>query len=182
MQTMTEEQKNLYGAFRKDWKAKLFNLIKYRLNRFDDATVDTIIEAYTYLQNFSIYKSYDYKKVKEWFRENEENFLIKLQNYLSITDNKRKIIAAIRLAYDSLDKIKTYHSVSFHTEFLDDLKSEVGLMIKTKYNNFIEPAVYDSSTQKQAFIDFLTDINVFREQRGATPYTEESFGKEAVNG
>ena len=182
MQTMTEEQKNIYGAHRKSWKDKLFNLIKYRLNRLDDATVDTIIETYTYLQNFSIYKSYDYKKVKEWFRENEENFLIKLQNYLSIRDNKRKIIAAIRLAYDSLDKIKTYYGVSFHTEFLDDLKSEIGLMIKTKYNNFIEPAVYDSSTQKQAFIDFLEDINVIRERKGKTPYTEESFGKEAVNG
>lgn len=182
MQTMTEEQKNLYGAFRKDWKAKLFNLIKYRLNRLDDATVDTIIETYTYLQNFSIYKSYDYKKVKEWFRENEENFLIKLQNYLSIRENKRKIISAIHLAYDSLDKIKTYHSVSFHTEFLDDLKSEIGLMIKIKYNNFIEPAVYDSSTQKQAFIYFLEDINVIRERKGKTPYTEESFGREAING
>lgn len=182
MQTMTENQKNLYGAHRKDWKDKLFNLIKYRLNRLDDATVDTIIETYTYLQNFSIYKNYDYKKVKEWFRENEEVFLIKLQNYLSIRENKRKIISAIHLAYDSLDKIKTYYSVSFHTEFLDDLKSETGFITKTKYNNFIEPAVYDSSTQKQAFIDFLADINVFRERKGKTPYTEESFGREAING
>lgn len=179
---MLEEQKNIYGAFRKDWKAKLFDLIKYRLNRIDDVTVDIIIEVYTYLQNFSIYKSYDYKKVKEWFRENEENFLIKLQNYLTIRENKRKIVNAIRLAYDSLDKIKTYHNVSFYTEFLDDLKSEVGLMIKNKYNNFIEPAVYDTSAQKQAFIDFLEDINVFREQRGETLYTEEGFGKEVFNG
>ena len=51
----------------------------------------------------------------------------------------------------------------------------MGLMIKTKYNNFIEPAIYDNSTQKQAFVDFLANINVFREEREKTPYTEDDF-------
>ena len=78
--------------------------------------------------------------------------------------------------------IRDFSSNGFYRDFLDDLKSEMGLMIKTKYNNFIEPAIYDNSTQKQAFVDFLANINVFREEREKTPYTEDNFEKGVVNG
>ena len=185
--SLTEQQKFNYGKHREKYQKEIFQLIEYIKNIPDDKKPEEInnyfvIKLYTLLKNFGIYKDYDIDNTIEYFKEEEAVFYQKLEEYLSDINNKRKIYKSLFIIKNQILNIKDFLSNGFYKDFLDDLKSETGLIIKTKYNNFIEPAVYDNSTQKQAFIDFLEDINVIRERKGKTPYTEESFGKEAVNG
>lgn len=182
-----EQQKFNYGKHREKYQKEIFQLIEDIKNIPNDKKSEEInnyfvIKLYTLLKNFGIYKDYDIYNTIEYFKKEEAIFYQKLEEYLSDVNNKRKIYKSLFIIKNQILNIRDFSSNGFYRDFLDDLKSEMGLMIKTKYNNFIEPAIYDNSTQKQAFVDFLANINVFREEREKTPYTEDDFEKGVVNG
>lgn len=181
-----EQQKFNYGKHREKYQKEIFQLIEDIKNIPDDKKSEEInnyfvLKLYTLLKNFGIYKDYDIYNTIEYFKKEEAIFYQKLEEYLSDVNNKRKIYKSLFIIKNQILNIRDFSSNGFYQDFLDDLKSETGLMIKTKYNNFIEPAIYDNSTQKQAFVDFLANINVFREERKKTPYTEDDFEKGVVN-
>ena len=72
----------------------------------------------------------------------------RLEAYLSDLNNKRKVFNALKLILKCINFIRDFSSNGFYKDLLDDLKAECGLMIRTSYNNFIEPSIY---TQNNIF-------------------------------
>lgn len=148
--SLTEQQKFNYGKHREKYQKEIFQLIEYIKNIPDDKKPEEInnyfvIKLYTLLKNFGIYKDYDIYNTIEYFKKEEVIFYQKLEEYLSDVNNKRKIYKSLFVIKNQILNIRDFSSNGFYRDFLDDLKSEMGLMIKTKYNNFIEPSIYNCS-------------------------------------
>ena len=147
---LTEQQKFNYGKHREKYQKEIFQLIEYIKNIPADKMPEEInnyfvIKLYTLLKNFGIYKDYDIYNTIEYFKKEEAIFYQKLEEYLSDVNNKRKIYKSLFIIKNQILNIRDFSSNGFYRDFLDDLKSEMGLMIKTKYNNFIEPSIYSCS-------------------------------------
>ena len=147
---ITEQQKFNYGKHREKYQKEIFQLIEYIKNIPADKMPEEInsyfvIKLYTLLKNFGIYKDYDIYNTIEYFKKEEAIFYQKLEEYLSDVNNKRKIYKSLFIIKNQILNIRDFSSNGFYQDFLDDLKSEMGLMIKTKYNNFIEPSIYNCS-------------------------------------
>lgn len=147
---ITEQQRFNYGKHREKYQKEIFQLIEYIKNIPDDKKPEEInnyfvIKLYTLLKNFGIYKDYDIYNTIEYFKKEEVIFYQKLEEYLSDISNKRKIYKSLFIIKNQILNIRDFSSNGFYQDFLDDLKSEMGLMIKTKYNNFIEPSIYNCS-------------------------------------
>ena len=145
-----EQQKFNYGKHREKYQKEIFQLIEDIKNIPDDKKPEEInnyfvIKLYTLLKNFGIYKDYDIYNTIEYFKKEEAIFYQKLEEYLSDVNNKRKIYKSLFIIKNQILNIRDFSSNGFYQDFLDDLKSEMGLMIKTKYNNFIEPSIYNCS-------------------------------------
>ena len=149
---LTEQQKFNYGKHREKYQKEIFQLIEDIKNISADKMPENInsyfvIKLYTLLKNFGIYKDYDIDNTIEYFKEEEAVFYQKLEEYLSDVNNKRKIYKSLFIIKNQILNIRDFSSNGFYSDFLDDLKSEIGLMIKTKYNNFIEPSIYNCSEE-----------------------------------
>lgn len=147
-----EQQKFNYGKHREKYQKEIFQLIEYIKNIPDDKKPEEInnyfvIKLYTLLKNFGIYKDYDIDNTIEYFKKEEAIFYQKLEEYLSDVNNKRKIYKSLFIIKNQILNIRDFSSNGFYEDLLDDLKSEMGLMIKTKYNNFIEPSIYNCSEE-----------------------------------
>ena len=147
---ITEQQKFNYGKHREKYQKEIFQLIEDIKNIPNDKKSEEInnyfvIKLYTLLKNFGIYKDYDIYNTIEYFKKEEAVFYQKLEEYLSDVNNKRKIYKSLFIIKNQILNIRDFSSNGFYRDFLDDLKSEMGLMIKTKYNNFIEPSIYNCS-------------------------------------
>ena len=147
---ITEQQKFNYGKHREKYQKEIFQLIEYIKNIPADKMPEEInsyfvIKLYTLLKNFGIYTDYDIDNTMKYFEEEETIFYQKLEEYLSDISNKRKIYKSLFIIKNQILNIRDFSSNGFYQDFLDDLKSEMGLMIKTKYNNFIEPSIYNCS-------------------------------------
>ena len=147
---ITEQQKFNYGKHREKYQKEIFQLIEDIKNIPNDKKSEEInnyfvIKLYTLLKNFGIYKDYDIYNTIEYFKKEEAIFYQKLEEYLSDVNNKRKIYKSLFIIKNQILNIRDFSSNGFYRDFLDDLKSEMGLMIKTKYNNFIEPSIYNCS-------------------------------------
>lgn len=147
---LTEQQKFNYGKHREKYQKEIFQLIEDIKNIPNDKKSEEInnyfvIKLYTLLKNFGIYKDYDIYNTIEYFKKEEAIFYQKLEEYLSDVNNKRKIYKSLFIIKNQILNIRDFSSNGFYQDFLDDLKSEMGLMIKTKYNNFIEPSIYSCS-------------------------------------
>lgn len=147
---ITEQQRFNYGKHREKYQKEIFQLIEYIKNIPADKMPEEInnyfvIKLYTLLKNFGIYKDYDIYNTIEYFKKEEVIFYQKLEEYLSDISNKRKIYKSLFIIKNQILNIRDFSSNGFYQDFLDDLKSEMGLMIKTKYNNFIEPSIYNCS-------------------------------------
>ena len=147
---ITEQQRFNYGKHREKYQKEIFQLIEYIKNIPADKMPEEInsyfvIKLYTLLKNFGIYKDYDIYNTVEYFKKEETIFYQKLEEYLSDINNKRKIYKSLFIIKNQILNIRDFSSNGFYQDFLDDLKSEMGLMIKTKYNNFIEPSIYNCS-------------------------------------
>lgn len=147
---LTEQQKFNYGKHREKYQKEIFQLIEDIKNIPNDKKSEEInnyfvIKLYTLLKNFGIYKDYDIYNTIEYFKKEEAVFYQKLEEYLSDVNNKRKIYKSLFIIKNQILNIRDFSSNGFYRDFLDDLKSEMGLMIKTKYNNFIEPSIYNCS-------------------------------------
>ena len=145
-----EQQKFNYGKHREKYQKEIFQLIEDTKNIPADKMPEEInnyfvIKLYTLLKNFGIYKDYDIYNTIEYFKKEEAIFYQKLEEYLSDVNNKRKIYKSLFIIKNQILNIRDFSSNGFYQDFLDDLKSEMGLMIKTKYNNFIEPSIYNCS-------------------------------------
>lgn len=145
-----EQQKFNYGKHREKYQKEIFQLIEDIKNIPNDKKSEEInnyflIKLYTLLKNFGIYKDYDIYNTIEYFKKEEAIFYQKLEEYLSDVNNKRKIYKSLFIIKNQILNIRDFSSNGFYQDFLDDLKSEMGLMIKTKYNNFIEPSIYNCS-------------------------------------
>ena len=145
-----EQQKFNYGKHREKYQKEIFKLIEDIKNIPNDKKSEEInnyfvIKLYTLLKNFGIYKDYDIYNTVEYFKKEEAIFYQKLEEYLSDVNNKRKIYKSLFVIKNQILNIRDFSSNGFYRDFLDDLKSEMGLMIKTKYNNFIEPSIYNCS-------------------------------------
>ncbi|WP_286033345.1 hypothetical protein [Brachyspira pilosicoli] len=145
-----EQQKFNYGKHREKYQKEIFQLIEDIKNIPADKMPEEInsyfvIKLYTLLKNFGIYKDYDIYNTVEYFKKEETIFYQKLEEYLSDISNKRKIYKSLFIIKNQILNIRDFSSNGFYQDFLDDLKSEMGLMIKTKYNNFIEPSIYNCS-------------------------------------
>lgn len=145
-----EQQKFNYGKHREKYQKEIFQLIEDIKNIPNDKKSEEInnyfvIKLYTLLKNFGIYKDYDIYNTIEYFKKEEAVFYQKLEEYLSDVNNKRKIYKSLFIIKNQILNIRDFSSNGFYQDFLDDLKSEMGLMIKTKYNNFIEPSIYNCS-------------------------------------
>ena len=145
-----EQQRFNYGKHREKYQKEIFQLIEYIKNIPADKMPEEInsyfvIKLYTLLKNFGIYKDYDIYNTVEYFKKEETIFYQKLEEYLSDISNKRKIYKSLFIIKNQILNIRDFSSNGFYQDFLDDLKSEMGLMIKTKYNNFIEPSIYNCS-------------------------------------
>ena len=139
---ITEQQRFNYGKHREKYQKEIFQLIEYIKNIPADKMPEEInsyfvIKLYTLLKNFGIYKDYDIYNTVEYFKKEETIFYQKLEEYLSDISNKRKIYKSLFIIKNQILNIKDFSSNGFYKDFLDDLKSETELMIKTKYNNFI---------------------------------------------
>lgn len=147
---ITEQQRFNYGKHREKYQKEIFQLIEYIKNIPADKMPEEInsyfvIKLYTLLKNFGIYTDYDIDNTMKYFEEEETIFYQKLEEYLSDISNKRKIYKSLFIIKNQILNIRDFSSNGFYQDFLDDLKSEMGLMIKTKYNNFIEPSIYNCS-------------------------------------
>ncbi|AFR69532.1 hypothetical protein B2904_orf175 [Brachyspira pilosicoli B2904] len=147
---LTEQQKFNYGKHREKYQKEIFQLIEDIKNIPNDKKSEEInnyfvLKLYTLLKNFGIYKDYDIYNTIEYFKKEEAIFYQKLEEYLSDVNNKRKIYKSLFIIKNQILNIRDFSSNGFYQDFLDDLKSEMGLMIKTKYNNFIEPSIYNCS-------------------------------------
>lgn len=147
---ITEQQRFNYGKHREKYQKEIFQLIEDIKNIPNDKKSEEInnyfvIKLYTLLKNFGIYKDYDIDNTIKYFEEEEAIFYQKLEEYLSDVNNKRKIYKSLFIIKNQILNIRDFSSNGFYQDFLDDLKSEMGLMIKTKYNNFIEPSIYNCS-------------------------------------
>ncbi|WP_157149834.1 hypothetical protein [Brachyspira pilosicoli] len=147
---ITEQQRFNYGKHREKYQKEIFQLIEDIKNIPNDKKSEEInnyfvIKLYTLLKNFGIYKDYDIYNTIEYFKKEEAIFYQKLEEYLSDVNNKRKIYKSLFIIKNQILNIRDFSSNGFYQDFLDDLKSEMGLMIKTKYNNFIEPSIYNCS-------------------------------------
>lgn len=145
-----EQQKFNYGKHREKYQKEIFQLIEDIKNIPNDKKSEKInnyfvLKLYTLLKNFGIYKDYDIYNTIKYFEEEEAVFYQKLEEYLSDVNNKRKIYKSLFVIKNQILNIRDFSSNGFYQDFLDDLKSEMGLMIKTKYNNFIEPSIYNCS-------------------------------------
>ena len=145
-----EQQKFNYGKHREKYQKEIFQLIEDIKNIPNDKKPEEInnyfvIKLYTLLKNFGIYKDYEIYNTIEYFKKEEAIFYQKLEEYLSDVNNKRKIYKSLFIIKNQILNIRDFSSNGFYQDFLDDLKSEMGLMIKTKYNNFIEPSIYNCS-------------------------------------
>ena len=147
---ITEQQKFNYGKHREKYQKEIFQLIEDIKNipndkKSEEINNNFVIKLYTLLKNFGIYKDYDIYNTIEYFKKEEAIFYQKLEEYLSDVNNKRKIYKSLFIIKNQILNIRDFSSNGFYQDFLDDLKSEMGLMIKTKYNNFIEPSIYNCS-------------------------------------
>lgn len=147
---ITEQQRFNYGKHREKYQKEIFQLIEDIKNIPNDKKSEEInnyfvIKLYTLLKNFGIYKDYDIYNTIEYFKKEEAIFYQKLEEYLSDVNNKRKIYKSLFIIKNQILNIRDFSSNGFYQDFLEDLKSEMGLMIKTKYNNFIEPSIYNCS-------------------------------------
>lgn len=147
---ITEQQKFNYGKHREKYQKEIFQLIEDIKNipndkKSEEINNNFVIKLYTLLKNFGIYKDYDIYNTIEYFKKEEAIFYQKLEEYLSDVNNKRKIYKSLFVIKNQILNIRDFSSNGFYQDFLDDLKSEMGLMIKTKYNNFIEPSIYNCS-------------------------------------
>ena len=147
---ITEQQKFNYGKHREKYQKEIFQLIEDIKNipnykKSEKINNYFVLKLYTILKNFGIYKDYDIYNTIEYFKKEEAIFYQKLEEYLSDVNNKRKIYKSLFIIKNQILNIRDFSSNGFYQDFLDDLKSEMGLMIKTKYNNFIEPSIYNCS-------------------------------------
>lgn len=184
-----EQQKFNYGKHREKYQKEIFQLIEYIKNIPNDKKSEEInnyfvIKLYTLLKNFGIYKDYDIYNTIEYFKKEEAIFYQKLEEYLSDVNNKRKIYKSLFIIKNQILNIRDFSSNGFYQDFLDDLKSEMGLMIKTKYNNFIEPSIYncseDFSSIDYKHFDMKYEDNQAINKKVLAEYRQ--LVREAVNG
>lgn len=184
-----EQQKFNYGKHREKYQKEIFQLIEDIKNIPNDKKSEEInnyfvIKLYTLLKNFGIYKDYDIYNTIEYFKKEEAIFYQKLEEYLSDVNNKRKIYKSLFIIKNQILNIRDFSSNGFYQDFLDDLKSEMGLMIKTKYNNFIEPSIYncseDFSSIDYKHFDMKYEDNQAINKKVLAEYRQ--LVREAVNG
>ena len=184
-----EQQKFNYGKHREKYQKEIFQLIEDIKNIPNDKKSEEInnyfvIKLYTLLKNFGIYKDYDIYNTIEYFKKEEAIFYQKLEEYLSDVNNKRKIYKSLFIIKNQILNIRDFSSNGFYQDFLDDLKSEMGLMIKTKYNNFIEPSIYncseDFSSIDYKHFDMKYEDNQAINKKVLAEYKQ--LVREAVNG
>lgn len=187
--SLTEQQKFNYGKHREKYQKEIFQLIEDIKNIPNDKMPENInsyfvIKLYTLLKNFGIYKDYDIDNTIEYFKKEEAVFYQKLEEYLSDINNKRKIYKSLFIIKNQILNIKDFSSNGFYKDFLEDLKSEIGLMIKTKYNNFIEPSIYNCSEEflsiNYKHFDMKYEDNQAINKKVVAEYKQ--LVREAVNG
>ena len=129
-----------YGEHRNKYKKELYNL----LNSIEEDSLNskTILHFYVLLRNYGVYAEDDIDSAYKYFEKNDKRFFEKLEAYLSDLNNKRKVSNALELILKCINNIRDFSSNGFYKDLLDDLKAECGLMIRTSYNNFIEPSIY----------------------------------------
>ena len=134
-----------YGEHRRKYKKELKKLMSYMESGINTKNV---LQFYTLLRNYGIYRDDNIDSAYKYFEKNDKRFFERLEAYLSDLNNKRKVFNALKLILKCINFIRDFSSNGFYKDLLDDLKAECGLMIRTSYNNFIEPSIY---TQNNIF-------------------------------
>ena len=134
-----------YGEHRRKYKKELEKLM---LDIKEGVNTQNVLEFYVLLRNYGIYSDDNIDSAYKYFEKNDKRFFEKLEAYLSDLNNKRKVSNALELILKCINNIRDFSSNGFYKDLLDDLKAECGLMIRTSYNNFIEPSIY---TQNNIF-------------------------------
>ena len=131
-----------YGEHRRKYKKELEKLM---IDIEKGINTENVLEFYVLLRNYGIYSDDNIDSAYKYFEKNDKRFFDRLEAYLSDLNNKRKVYKALKLILKCIDSIRDFSSNGFYRDFLDDLKAECGLMIRTSYNNFIEPSIYTQS-------------------------------------
>lgn len=131
-----------YGEHRRKYKKELEKLM---LDIKEGVNTENVLKFYVLLKNYGIYSDDNIDSAYKYFEKNDKKFFEKLKAYLSDLNNKRKVFNALELILKCINNIRDFSSNGFYKDFLDDLKAECGLMIRTSYNNFIEPSIYTQS-------------------------------------
>lgn len=143
-----------YGEHRRKYKEELKKLM---LDIKEGVNTENVLKFYVLLRNYGIYSDDNIDSAYKYFEKNDKRFFEKLEAYLSDLNNKRKVSNALELILKCINNIRDFSSNGFYKDLLDDLKAECGLMIRTSYNNFIEPSIY---TYNNIFED---DINAVKQ-------------------
>lgn len=173
-----------YGAHRKKYQKQIFDMIDEIRDlpsgkKADKINTYFVFKLYTLLQNFGLYQDYDILSTAEYFKNNDKVFYAKLEEYLNNLENKRKIYKALFVIKKSLLNIRDFSANGFDKDFLEDLKSETGLIVKNLYNNFIEPNIYQMDLGYKGYNEFLKDKNGYKDACKFDYYSETRKNKQA---
>lgn len=150
-----------YGEHRHKWLNELKSLFN-ATSRFDIIDYRYILKVYTILQNYGIYTNYEPKDVIKWYEDNQKDFIMKINDYLTEVKNKKNVAISVRVILDCIQKnVKDFNTNGYYLDFLDDIKSEIGLIAKQKYNNFIGTNLYDN--MDEAYNYYIDSIKQFKE-------------------
>lgn len=136
-----------YGQHRKKYSQEFFKLIdeiaslssEEKAKKIDNYFV---LKVYTILKNFGLHQDIKVYDTVKYFKEQDTVFYKKLEEYLSDINNKAKIFKSLFVIKKQILNIRDFSNNGFYKDFLEDLKVEIGLMVKTPFNNFIEPSIY----------------------------------------
>lgn len=175
-ETVQKKQFN-YGSHRKKYSQEFFQLIDEISSLSSDKKAEKInnyfvLKVYTILKNFGLYQDIDAYDTVNYFQNNEPVFYQKLKEYLSDINNKAKVFRSLFVIKKQILNIRDYSNNGFYEDFLEDLKAEIGLIVKTPYNNFIEPSIYKQSYET---FDIKKAVNKFAE------YLEPDYCSETMH-
>ena len=168
------------------------------INNYEMLTHMYVLKVYAMLTNYSLNRNDDPVEVFKYFQICEPLFFDRLRLYCDEKKNKEKLFEATILIVQLIEKEMKKNEESFsylsyfqkngtnsyYSYWLEDLKIECGIIIGSKYNNFIRPAIFSDEFQDEAFkyylVPRLNELNKLRMYNKLEPITLETILKPAV--
>ena len=98
------------------------------------------------LQNWGLFKQYNTVQFSDWFRYNKADFYERLQVY--IANNKQAVKDAVQTCMFLVNNNNDLRVKTYYTDFLDDLYSLTGFIIKPRLYNFFTPSVQSQEGER----------------------------------